>query len=78
MPDAMDRVQQHAEDLTAEALAAHARRHPPRPGLQFCEDEQCGEPIAPVRQANGARLCLDCQIAAEARGVHLRAWAGRR
>lgn len=78
MPDAMDRVQQHAEDLTSDALAAHARRHPPRPGLPYCEDEGCGQAIAPARQAIGARLCLDCQTAAEARAVHQRAWAGRR
>lgn len=78
MPDAMDRVQQHAQDLTADALAEHARRNPIKQGLQFCEDEQCGEPITPVRQANGARLCLDCQKAAEARAVHQQTWRGHR
>lgn len=68
MPDAMDRVQQHAQDLTADALDAPARR--PRPlGLAFCEDEACGEPVSPERQALGARLCLDCQHATEARAT---------
>lgn len=76
MPDAMDRVQQHAQDLTADALDAHARR--PRPlGLAFCEDEACGEPVTPERQALGARLCLDCQRAAEAHAAHFSRW-GRR
>ena len=67
MPDAMDRVQQHAEDLNADAVAAHQRRVPRGPGLQFCADEACGEAISPARQAMGAMLCIDCQTAAEAR-----------
>ena len=74
MPDAMDRVQQHAADLNADALANHQRTLPRGPGLQFCADEGCGEPIAPARQAMGATLCLDCQTAAEARSAHFAAW----
>ena len=73
MPDAMDRVQQHAQDLTADSLDAHARR--PRPvGLAFCEDEACGEPVSPERQALGARLCLECQSTAEAKASHFGTW----
>ena len=67
MPDAMDRVQQHAEDLNADALAAHQRTLPRGPGRQFCEDEACGE-------AMGATLCIDCQTASEARAAHFTAW----
>ena len=72
MPDAMDRVQQHAEDLNADALAAHQRTLPRGPGRQFCADEGCGEPIAPARQAMGATLCLECQVASEARAGNQR------
>lgn len=74
MPDAMDRVQQHAEDLNADALAAHQRTLPRGPGRQFCEDEACGEAISPARQAMGATLCIDCQTASEARAAHFTAW----
>lgn len=76
MPDAMDAVQQHAQDLTDDALRAHSLRQR-SPGLAFCEDEACGEPIAPERMAIGARLCLDCQKAEEARAAHFVKW-GRR
>ena len=76
MPDAMDRVQQHAEDLNADALAAHQRMLPRGPGRQFCADEECGEPIAPARQALGATLCLECQAGSEARGAHFKTRRG--
>ena len=76
MPDEMDRVQQHAQDLAADALARHKRSQPRGPGRQFCEDESCGEPIAPARQALGAVLCLECQAATEARSAHVN--VGRR
>lgn len=76
MPDAMDRVQQHAQDLASDALQAHANR-PRLPGLDFCEVLDCGEPITPTRTAMGARLCLDCQKAEEARAAHFAQW-GRR
>lgn len=76
MPDLMDAVQQHAQDMADDALRAHAGR-PRSPGLEFCEDEACGEPITPARRAMGARLCLDCQKAEEARAAHFAKW-GRR
>jgi RNA polymerase-binding transcription factor DksA len=76
MPDLMDRVQQHAEDMTSDALAAHAQR-PRAPGLTHCEHADCAEPIAPQRTALGARLCLDCQTGVEAQRVHQQTW-GRR
>jgi hypothetical protein len=76
MPDAMDRVQQHAEDLASDALAAHARR--PRPvGLTSCENLDCREPIAAARTAMGARLCLDCQREEEGRAAHFDRWRRR-
>lgn len=76
MPDAMDRVQQHVEDLAGDALAAHAQR-PRTQGRATCETADCGEPIARARQALGARLCLECQQEDEARAAHFRTW-GRR
>lgn len=76
MPDLMDAVQQHAQDMADDALRAHAAR-PQQQGLAFCEDEACGEAIAPARRAMGARLCLDCQKAEEARASHFARW-GRR
>lgn len=50
MPDAMDRVQQHAQDMTADALAEHARR-PVAAGRTHCGNLDCREPIAPERWA---------------------------
>lgn len=76
MPDAMDRVQQHAQDMTADALAEHARR-PVVAGRTHCGNLDCGEPIAPARIALGAQLCLDCQQAEEAARVHQAAWRRR-
>lgn len=52
MPDLMDAVQQHAQDMADDALRAHASR-PQQQGLAFCEDEACGEAIAPARRAMG-------------------------
>lgn len=77
MPDLMDRVQQHADDLTADAIAAHRRGQPAKPGRTMCADPDCGEPISQHRRALGAQLCLACQRAAEARGAHQRTWRGR-
>lgn len=76
MPDEMDRVQQHAQDLAHDALVAHAMRPRP-PGRTVCENADCGEGIAPARTAMGARLCIDCQREEEARAAHFRTW-GRR
>ena len=73
MPDAMDQVQQHVEDLASDALAAHAQRER-RQGLTQCEVADCREPIAPARTALGARLCLECQQEAEARAAHFKTW----
>lgn len=76
MPDAMDRVQQHAQDLADDALIAHVQR--PRPvGRDTCENVDCREGIGAARQALGARLCLDCQHEEEARLAHFKTW-GRR
>ena len=76
MPDAMDQVQQHVQDLADDALGAHARR-PRREGRDTCENADCGELIASERRALGARLCMDCQREDEARAAHFRTW-GRR
>lgn len=76
MPDFMDHIQQHAEDVTADALAAHALRQRPA-GRETCANLDCGADIAPVRTALGAQLCMDCQTGEEAAQVHLKTW-GRR
>lgn len=65
MPDLMDRVQQHAEDVAADALAAHAQRQQPV-GRTTCANLDCGDDIVPARTALGAQLCIDCQRAEEA------------
>jgi RNA polymerase-binding transcription factor DksA len=62
MPDLMDSVQ---DRLIFEHEQRNARRAEVPPG--FTECETCDEPIAPVRQALGARLCIECQQAAELR-----------
>lgn len=76
MPDAMDRVQQHAQDLNADALAAHTQRQVDI-GRTECINLDCGEAIAPPRTAMGAQRCIDCQTEHEARAAHFAAW-GRR
>lgn len=76
MPDRLDDAQQLAADLAAGGVAAHAKRAR-TVGLTHCEDEGCGEAIAPHRTAMGARLCIGCANAAEARATHLSTW-GRR
>ena len=76
MPDEMDRVQQHAEAVTRDALAAHALR-PQQAGRETCANLDCGADIAPVRTALGAQLCMDCQMGEEAAQAHLKTW-GRR
>ena len=76
MPDFMDHIQQQAEDVAADALAAHALR-PRAAGRATCANLDCGADIAPVRTALGAQLCLDCQSADELRAAHFKAW-GRR
>lgn len=76
MPDAMDRVQQHAADITSDALQAHAQRTQ-LPGRSTCANLDCGEPISDARRGMGAQLCLDCQRAEEAAGVHFKTWRQR-
>ena len=76
MPDAMDRVQQHAAEINADALAMHQRRARPL-GRDYCANLDCGEPILPARTALGAQLCMDCQRGEEARAAHFETW-GRR
>lgn len=76
MPDFMDHIQQHAEDVTADALAAHALRQR-QPGRTTCANLDCGADIAPVRTALGAQLCLTCQAGEEAQTAHFKTW-GRR
>jgi len=62
MPDAMDAVQADVDARTAEALRRHwAIAAVRRPGLPFCEQLDCAEPIEEARQRLGARLCTDCQ-----------------
>lgn len=76
MPDAMDRVQQHAQDLNAAALTAHAQR-PVVAGRVACINLDCGQPIASARTALGAVRCVECQTEHESRDAHFAAW-GRR
>lgn len=76
MPDHMDHVQALADQHAASVLQARASR-PRKAGRTHCEDEGCGEPISPERQAMGARMCVPCARAAEAKVAHLGTW-GRR
>jgi len=76
MPDIMDAIQQHAEDVAADALAAHAQRQRLM-GRTTCANLDCGADIAPVRTALGAQLCIDCQRGEEAAQVHTSAWRRR-
>lgn len=73
MPDAMDRVQQHNQDLTADALAMHARRQVVA-GRTECINQDCGEPIARVRTEMGAVRCVECQREHESRAAHFATW----
>jgi RNA polymerase-binding transcription factor DksA len=59
MVDEIDRAVAAEERQLADALAHHARRARPQ-GRATCENMDCGEAIAPMRQAMGARLCIDC------------------
>lgn len=77
MPDELDRVQAITELHLQNAIDTHARR-PVSAGLSNCEDVECGEPITAQRQEMGARLCIDCQRAEEARAAHFRSWRGGR
>lgn len=70
----IDRVQELAQAHTDDALARHASR-PRSAGRTTCAFTDCGQPIHPVRTANGAVLCIDCQREEEARNAQ---FSGRR
>ncbi len=76
MPDAMDRVQQHNQDLASDALAKHARRVV-QAGRTDCANHDCREPIHATRTALGAQLCLDCQTEEDGRHSHFAKWKAR-
>lgn len=57
--DVAQRRQQEEIDQTL------AQRKPAVAGLTHCERMDCGEPITVFRQHLGARLCIDCALAAE-------------
>lgn len=63
--DDIDRAQEREQIDTAKALEAHLRRvHGQRGhGTETCVE--CGDAVAPYRQALGARRCVECQTAAE-------------
>ena len=76
MPDQMDHAQDFNDLHTADALQAHARR-PRSAGRTHCANLDCGDAIAPERQALGAQLCLPCQKAEEGQAVHMQRWRQR-
>jgi RNA polymerase-binding transcription factor DksA len=63
MPDHMDAIQERCL-REQEAVVARIERSMTG-GLGACED--CGEPISDLRRSLGARRCLGCQSALEAR-----------
>ncbi|MDC7806405.1 hypothetical protein PQS31_06150 [Luteimonas sp BLCC-B24] len=78
MPDEIDRITDMTERQMENALEHRARQQARRaPGLTNCEQEGCGEAIAPMRTEMGARLCMTCATADEARSAHLAAWRRR-
>lgn len=78
MPDVIDQIQDVSERHLANSLQHRERVRANRPpGLTQCEDVDCRADIAPARTEMGARLCVGCQTAEEARGAQHAAW-GRR
>lgn len=73
MVDDVDRITAMDERHLDDALRARAQR-PAVSGLANCEDLECNAPITPQRQEMGARLCIDCAKADEARAAHHRQW----
>lgn len=73
MVDEVDRIVAMEERQLDNALAHHAQRAR-LAGRAFCANEDCGEPVAPARQALGAQLCLECAKAEEAQAAHFRRW----
>jgi len=60
------------------AVRTHARAQANRlPGLSHCEQDDCRMPIAALRRQMGARLCIECATAEEARAAHQAAWRRR-
>jgi len=78
MPDVIDQIQDMTERHMENAERTHARaRANRRPGLTHCEQDDCRMPIAALRQQMGARLCIECAKADEARATHQAAWRRR-
>lgn len=78
MPDAIDQIQDMTDRHLANAVRTHARAQASRrPGLTHCEQDDCRLPIAALRQEMGARLCIECATADEARNAHQAAWRHR-
>lgn len=78
MPDAIDQMQDVTERHVENALQNHARvQANRRPGLTQCEQDDCRAPIAAMRTQMGARLCVECATADEARAAHQAAWRRR-
>lgn len=69
--DTIDEAQRRQMEEIEHALA---NRHCLVAGLTHCEQSDCGEPISAMRQAMGARLCVDCATAHE---MEARRWAPR-
>lgn len=73
MVDDVDRQVAMEERHLENALDRRARRVQTR-GRSFCANEDCGEAIAPNRQAMGAQLCIECAKAEEAQAAHFGRW----
>ncbi len=67
----MDRVQAQTEAHLDNVLEHRARR-PVAVGRTHCEDVECREPIAPLRVALGAQLCVECAQVEEQRNAQHR------
>jgi phage/conjugal plasmid C-4 type zinc finger TraR family protein len=63
-------VQEQIDDTVKDAVTGARSRLPAGEGLETCED--CGEeiPAARRRALPGARTCVPCQSARDARTVH--------
>lgn len=78
MPDAIDQMQDVSDRHVENSLRTHARSQAAKaPGLTHCEQIDCRAPITPLRQNMGARLCIDCARADEARTAHQATWRQR-
>lgn len=73
MADMLDNAQEYATNHAQSAVVAHAARAR-TVGLTHCEEEGCGEPIAPARTADGARRCVACQSEREAQAGRFKTW----